>query len=615
MAIQVTKRPYSISFSGNPIHYELTSALAASEPEIYFEIRLQFKHLATDAWQVITVLPYTPINGVAQINVQDLLHAQLGYAVPTLPVDEKTVQPVSDPTGWFYLEFREITAQNPSPSWDATEVGFIRAVIKGGVNYFYWQGNNFWVNYFEQTKPFLTWQKNGRLAAPGERIYLLWFNRWVASTATVVERVRVTYTDGTTSTFTIPFPAGGDNTCFYLPAGSTQLSLGAINAAKTIHYWEIQVVDTGGGGTAYSEIFRYYQDNRNDDNGKTLLYRNSLGGLDSVRVRGVIESHLEYSFKDQDRPSSPDYYKTHVMTAQRIITGNKEVLTYKGDIGHLSKEEQDRLRDLQLIREVYTPHKTKWLPVNLVTKSFKLRSTQDTRWTMPIEWQLAYDGADFFTPENVDLGDAVFSSNVCLAKIAGLSVTINFNDPGTPATDCLVTFTGNEIDTQNASTQFRWRVPPEKDWQTVALSALPVTFQFPRDLVRILEVQSICTNDILGTTTTAQINTNDGDTGGTGGDPGGDPVEYITCTITNNRNAGDIYELFSDSMQISVGYIGAGQTITVQMSPIPMGNLTMVFDATSPNRVYLDGVSGSINYTEVSFGMMAIDHDFTISIL
>lgn len=514
MAIQITKRPYQISFSGNPIHYELTSAMAQADATIFFEIRIMFRTL-DGVFQPVAPLPYYPNKGVAQINVQDILHAQLVWQVPRFTTDKQEIQPVATHAGIFYLEFREITAANPAPSWVASESEFERVVVKGGINYFKWAGNNFFVNYFETTKPFFTWQKNGRMAAPGEHMFLLWFNRHLVPTDFLVQRITVFYTDGTNQTFDHQFPVGLSY-FYYLPAGANQLDLPAWAnlAGKAIYYWQMKVVATNT-NVDHSEVFSYYQDNRHDDNQKQLNYRNSLGGFDSVMVRGEIEQGLDYQPQELERATAPDYFATHVVQPQRITGTNREVETFRGDIGHLPKDDQDRLRDFQLLREVYQPMKTKWWPVTITTKQFVLRKTKDFRFSMPIEWQLAFGGSVFYTPATVELGDGVFTSNVCLAKITGLTVTVDFDAPGVPETDALVTFDGVEVDTQNASTQFRYRILPTIDWTLATWPELPVSVQVPRNTQPVLEVQAICTNDIPGAKATAYIDTTVPSGGGT----------------------------------------------------------------------------------------------------
>ena len=177
MAILVNRRPHTHNFSGNPVHYELYSSLASVDATVFFEVKVMFRKLSALNYAEIVTLPYSPVNGYADIDLKDILDSLLEYALPSFNNPfETTVWDAAPQTGHFYLEFREITSGNPDPSWDDSEKDFERFVLKGGLNDFKYQGNNFWLNYFFVANPFLTWQQSGRLASYNERMYLAWLD-------------------------------------------------------------------------------------------------------------------------------------------------------------------------------------------------------------------------------------------------------------------------------------------------------------------------------------------------------------------------------------------------------------------------------------------------------
>jgi hypothetical protein len=499
MSIQITKRPFDRSFSGNPVHYELTSAAAATDANIFFEIRLMFRYLG-GVFAEVHRFQFYPTAGIAEVNVQDLLHSQLDWFVPIFPVDEKSIQSADAQSGEYYIEFREVTPTDQNPAWDVSELDFIRAVLRGGINYFKWRGNNFWVNYYDVVKPFLTWQQSGRLAILDERMFLSYICN--STLASVEARCKVTYMDSTTATVSKAFIDCIKDKIYFIPSGAAQWGLPALDPTKQIWYWEIYVVDVSDPASpqTISDLFRYEASNQWNLNDITLHYRNSLGGLDSVLVRGVLDENLDYQFQQQNRTFKPDYFDSHVITAQTVITESREQQTWKGDIGHLGREEQDRLRDAQIQRDVYLESSKKWWPVNIVTKNFKLRSTNDMRFTMPIEFTLAYDGAEYYTPKAVDLGDGVFTSNVCLASVINFQkIAQDDAASGLPAGKTLVTFVGNENDPQNASIQFQYRFNGGP-WFFENFADLPSSLQVQLDLDTdfVMDYQAICTGGILG---------------------------------------------------------------------------------------------------------------------
>jgi hypothetical protein len=176
MAIIVTKRPFERCFSGNPIHYELFSALAAGDADVFFEVKVRFKKISSTIYQDVVVLPYAPVNGYATVDLKEILDSKLEFELPQFDVDETKTWPAEKQTGHFYLQFREITPTSVAPTWDDSESDYRRFVLKGGLNDFKYQGNNFWVNYFNVEKPFLSWQMRGRPASRDERMYLCYLN-------------------------------------------------------------------------------------------------------------------------------------------------------------------------------------------------------------------------------------------------------------------------------------------------------------------------------------------------------------------------------------------------------------------------------------------------------
>ncbi len=572
MAIEITKRPYSYCFSGNPVHYELYSAQAAADPAIYFEVRVMFKNIS-GVYAAAGTLPYSPINGTATIDVQDILEGLLEYDLPGFDVDEKTIWEVEKHTGKFYLEFREITPLSASPTWDGSEVDFACFIVKGGLSRFKYQGNNFWINYFDvfnpvKAFPFLSWQVRERIAGLQERMYLLYLN--VTDVLNLRVYVTAKYTDGSTAFESNTFTNASKGVCYYIPAGAEQWGIN--NPAKELWYWDVEMQDAG--GTPTSESFRFYADNRNDYNDETIYYRGSLGGLESVRVRGVIQQDLEYDFSEVNRTTTPNYYSGNKFEAQRIIINNKEVQIKRGDIGHLEKEEQDRLRDAFIKRESWQCVEKKWWPVNILTKNIKQKTTELTKWSLPIDWSLAHEGDYHYTPNAIDLGEGVFTENVCLAKLSPLVVAVDTTIVGANAE---VTVTGTEVDPQNASSQFRYRfvgaTNAYENWTDVNYSALPLVLLIPKNFIYTLEVQGICDNTMYGKKTTLEVNTNVSTPDpGPGPGPGGGNNSRIDNLTPNTTPFNVVIDFGAQDIS---GFVGGNNTSFFNVVDVFAGQVTV----------------------------------------
>src|SRR5690348_13426622 len=128
--ITVKKRPYDYSWSGNPIAYELESSLNLTDPDVYIEVRVMFKFVG-DAFAELVTFPINPSSGIAKVDVSDILNSKLEYGMPSFPVDETDQTQADKQTGYFYIQFREISIIGSDPTFDTSELDFAKFVLKG----------------------------------------------------------------------------------------------------------------------------------------------------------------------------------------------------------------------------------------------------------------------------------------------------------------------------------------------------------------------------------------------------------------------------------------------------------------------------------------------------
>jgi hypothetical protein len=431
MALQVLKRPSERNWSGNPIHYTLYSAAAEADPTIFFEIRVKFVRMDGTTFINVVTLPYKPVSGTAKIDIQDILDGLLEYELPYLPTANEYASPYNayKMTGFFYIEYREITEADNDPEWITEEVDNERFIVKGGLSFEKWRGDNYWVNYFDVVKPFLNWEESGNLHLLTKRMYLAFLHLTDVSPAEIMMQRTLVFTDGSSDVALLNCPVI-QNTVIYFPTGAAQLQLATVDPSKDIYYWEMQVVKVSSNPTEPLSVpHRYYADNKMDYNDITLNYRNSLGGLNSVSIKGVIDYSLEYDFLQNERVVLHNYFEEHFIKGRVTIADSTELLMYKGDIGYMGKEEQDRTRDLHLKREVWWEQQLKWLPVLLLTQSQRLRLSTDKLFSMPVVFCIATGGDAYYTPKNVNLQEGNITTGlICTAVINNLESNY---DPGT----------------------------------------------------------------------------------------------------------------------------------------------------------------------------------------
>lgn len=552
-ALIIKRRPYETNWAGNPIVYGFFSEEAVHNNDIIFEIRVLLKTFEVGAaWNQLATIPLTPVSGIATIDISSILNSQLSFIIPDFAgnVTESKKQ-----TGQFYVEYREYNnITGTVESFNTSESEYLRLVIKGGIHPYLWKGNNYWLNYFPGQKPFLTWQINGRLAALTERIYLAWFNTTNIPASKIRYNIVVTYTDSTTTTLAVLLP-GSRNRVYYIATGATQLGLPILFPAKNIWFWTIQVQDITAPASPVniSELFKYVNDQRNDYNLKTLLYRNSSGGLDSVRVRGVVETTITLDGADAETATPADWSFNEPLPRVDKGIPNREMPSYKGDIGHLDKKEQDRLRDAFINREVWMELNGRLAPVKLITKQYKLNSTNDKRYSLSIEWMLADAGSFYYTPVDVDLGAGEQLTNVCEGVVGNIQSSISYFAGNTAAT---VTWQFDVNNTGGETIPFiQYRIPGLiEDWTNFpnpSIANLQTNHAVPKSFT--IYFRCLCSSGSYGSIT--QYNMNIPAVGGGGGTP---PAN--NSTIYNDSSITTYFAVEVNGFSVASGSLAGGSS-------------------------------------------------------
>lgn len=601
MAIVINKRPSKITWTGNPCNYELYSAAADADATIYFEVRLMYKYVSGSYTEAVR-FPVFPKDGLAQVDVKDLIHGILNHGLPPFTGTETDVYIAPEQTGFFYLSFREVTGS--ATLFDNSEVDYERLAVKGGLSYQKWRGNAFWDDYADVTAPstfpFFTWQKSGRSAGLTERMYLAWLNYTDVAAADLVARVTVYYTDGTNSADgdkDIALTGAVKNKIIYIPTGAEQLALDAIDITKTIYYWVVRVYDISGGSpVAYSGNYTYYADYRQDYNNTVLHYRNSLGGLDSVMIRGVIEQNLDYSNELVTVVTGYNYYDGSSIAAQQRMIESRERLLYKGDIGFTDKDEQDRLRDAHLQREVWWCVSLKWWPVINATGNFRKTTSADMLWNMPFEWMLGTPPDKYYTPSDAATGNASVNTNVCSGTVSGVTVTKTLN-----VSDADIEFDA----TVTGATQFTYQVLGFHASPVTANAAdLPVTVTgLNLNQNYTLRLRALCSNGAEGAVS---------ETG------------FVTAATTYNGSIyqhgawWDIFKVYVDAVEIHSTNLNEGEYDFYNVLATGTHTIKVTYGNAIPSAVKLtvDGVVywGTVGAVETVWTGINITNGFRIDV-
>lgn len=149
-----------------------------------------------------------------------------------------------------------------------------------------------------------------------------------------------------------------------------------------------------------------------------LLYRNSLGGLDTQSFLGEKDFELDIVKSKAEIVQLSDYLNAFNMQFEAFTSKSFRSQKTKGNTGWINKNTTDRLIDMFLDKQVYTPSGVKLLPVQIDTKSATLYKDVTKLYNLTLEWALAW------MDENFTLRNTVAQGNTCPAVFYFLATQV-----------------------------------------------------------------------------------------------------------------------------------------------------------------------------------------------
>jgi Fibronectin type III domain len=401
MGLVTYNLPPSTCFSANPIRYKIGTDIDLETIGLYVLCKVEFSAISPESFSEQISFPLTPDSlGIVEIDLSRIAHRLVSFKAPTLAV---AVQEATTHTGKIRVTFTEYSQDLPTGGTPETMDDVV--IIKGGISHERWQSNTWFANRYPDYK-LLTWM-------PQTRDQLPWVNDWItylhldADAAAVTAKIITTFTDATTNTQTLAFPASAakQNKVYHIPAGYLNLNLGSIDPDKTVHYYTIQVFADA---TAISELVTWYMDHSKPGYETFHLnYFNSIGGFDSMPILGDHTQTVTRDFDLVDTNTSRSNFNGLFVPAMSRMNRVSEQLTYKANIGvTASWTLHDLRRELFLSKEIYTRKKNRWWPVNVLDKSPDFGPVNAQIKEVGIEWAYAFNNTHY-TPEIEDFGEAL----------------------------------------------------------------------------------------------------------------------------------------------------------------------------------------------------------------
>lgn len=423
MSYQLIERPHKQVFSGNPVRYVFNISNPAA-PGCAMEVSLFVLNIDAPVFSAGTLVTsqtlYPNPDGKVYFYCEDYLNSQLDWQLPSLANND--VVAVTKQIKRFYIEYRQVTKANSSPQW-ASEQPYARIVLKGGIAKEKFDRNNFFINYLPASMPFLTWLPDKHFIGLEERRFLTYFHFYDDPDVhiTPMLKARVVYTDGVQEEVTKDFPSLDVTRLFHCPAGLKQLGLDNLHPDKQVWYYDVQVVDAGGGFDV-SAPYRMYADYRMVYNPFSFTYHNSLGGMDTMRMRGDYDTEVSLIGSDIQKATGGDF-SNEVLPVENDYVNISGYKTYDGDAGWQNTAAmREAMEDILFSDGVYRELFGRWLKVDILTRSQKGPAKSDTKWSFPIKWRYTFDNTQF-TPFDKDFGSGVMDEpagalfGICSAPI------------------------------------------------------------------------------------------------------------------------------------------------------------------------------------------------------
>lgn len=394
MEALLIKQPYNVSFSQNPMPFIFAlSPYSDSEKaqDIRLQVRIMIEHTFNSNFftEVKSQDYYPDNNGLIKVDIAGVIDPYLEFYTPK-PSLQKAVQCVDQRKRYkvSYLLMRDNTVVQ------AVQDSTTAFVLKGGLAYEQWHPSEFFTDAILSQKKGLKFDAAAQKVFRDDLRYFYWTypyddNAIQAAVYTVFDE---TNTQLATGTFLIQcgqwgvccVPLGINQLGLTLPAGSLPVKI---------------LFDVTRGATSIVDMITLNVDHRNFYNTYQLLYRNSVGDLETIRLRGQVDWEADYNRQSASRTVPPSYY-TNLNLLPASVQNSSETEKFKGDTGFMSKAAVEKLRDLFLSEEVYEYKNAKLVPIQVVTKNAKFFSNKDSLITVQLEWQNAFEN-DHYTPKTL----------------------------------------------------------------------------------------------------------------------------------------------------------------------------------------------------------------------
>ncbi|MFH0760710.1 MAG: hypothetical protein V2A67_04340 [Bacteroidota bacterium] len=373
------------------------AAFAGTDKEyrLNYRLGLQLKLKTGDQWQTLgeDILPVDS-NGEAAFNVQSLFADQVRseFLHPELSTEIATLR--ANLCREYRIRYYERYEDNTASGKLFTSESYY--ILAGGVSplqeaIFTRQGSSLWAK-IGYNQYFLTWQPREKLVDRYQIEKLFYLVR--EPLTSLVLRIRIHYLDGSTSgpiaQAVVDIPA--EKTVYEFSLTLNTLQLPGYDQ-HTIEYYEVWMEN--GQGDRISEKRTYRMDYGYHEFLRYFLFKNSLGGWDTLRTMGKVNSTREYSRTTGKHISqSQDTDRDHSLFQIGVL----EKGTFLAQTGWVKREEVDWLRELLLSETIYQVLSDRLVPVLITEKTTHSLMDGEDLFSLEFEYTYSHEGGQY-SPE------------------------------------------------------------------------------------------------------------------------------------------------------------------------------------------------------------------------
>ncbi len=337
--------------------------------------------------------------GYYEAQIQRVLHSRISSPFPSMTnVDDVVVLEDGEVLKkyWFrYFEFFGTTAV-PSHYYLNTNTGNYYYALMGG--HYRDKNQNFLASYTTNFL-FLTFQKRTKYVTMDQPEWLYWF---IANNEGVYGNLelKIYYTDATSDTVFYPWDISSEDElrAMYKAVGYFQIVAPNADVGKTVERWTIRILPTDEVEPITSgETFTYYPVTDGTPWYKHFVFRNSFGGYDTHRMRGVVATGLDVTSEILNKWLDDDYLPSD---GTYTNTEGRNQVSYTATVGFEDEEAMiDYLREIFVNpRAAIVEEDTdaddgsvKVVPVVIEPGSIRIKKSDDMLFSFQFNYKEAFD--------------------------------------------------------------------------------------------------------------------------------------------------------------------------------------------------------------------------------